>query len=119
MVYLGYLLFARYVITRHHRRGIRQMKAERYSEAITAFEASLAFFSRHTLLDKYRYVTLLSGSAACYREMALCNIAFAYSQLGDGAKARAVYERTVQEFPGSGLAKAALKLMDSAEQSCR
>ena len=49
--------------------------------------------------------------------MALNNIAFAYGQIGDGKKAKEYYERLLTEFPRSGIAKAALKMIDSFEKS--
>ncbi|WP_144803871.1 tetratricopeptide repeat protein [Maribacter sp. MAR_2009_72] len=52
-----------------------------------------------------------------YREMALANIGYCYSQIGDGKKAKEYYERTLKEFPGSGLAKSALNMMNSVEQT--
>ena len=58
---------------------------------------------------------LLSASAASYREMALLNEAFALGQLGRRPEARAIYESTVEEFPDSGMAEAALNLMGPSE----
>ncbi|PHQ61052.1 MAG: hypothetical protein COC08_06375 [Maribacter sp.] len=52
-----------------------------------------------------------------YREMALANIGFCYSQIGDGIKSKEYYERTLKEFPESGLAKSALKMMSAMEKN--
>ena len=60
---------------------------------------------------------MMSPSAMSYREMALINIAFAYSQIGNGIKAKEYYQQTQQEFPDSGMANAALKMIESVEQS--
>jgi hypothetical protein len=46
--------------------------------------------------------------------MALANLAFCYSQIGQGAEARHHYELCLERFPNSGLATSALRLMDSA-----
>ena len=59
---------------------------------------------------------MMSASAISYREMALCNIAFCYSQLGDGQKAESYYRRALDEFPNSALAVAALRMIESVRQ---
>jgi hypothetical protein len=50
-----------------------------------------------------------------YREMALCNAAFAYSQLGDGARAIYLYEQTLLEFPDSSLAASSLQMLRAGQ----
>jgi tetratricopeptide (TPR) repeat protein len=116
-VYLGYSFLVRMVLTRYHRRGMRHIKQYRFADAIADFEASYTFFSRHEWIDRFRSVILLSASATSYREMALLNIAFCYSQLGNGAEATQYYRRTLAEFPDSGMAIAALRLIESVEHT--
>ncbi|MEN9639008.1 MAG: hypothetical protein RLZZ262_876, partial [Bacteroidota bacterium] len=70
---------------------------------------------KYSWVDKYRYLTLLSSSKMTYREMGLCNIAFCYGQIGQGAKARAFYEQVRTEYPDNGIALIALNLMSSVE----
>ena len=48
--------------------------------------------------------------------MALLNIAFCYSQIDQGKKAKEYYQRVLNEFPESGMATAALKMIDSIEK---
>ena len=48
-----------------------------------------------------------------YKEMALNNIGFCYSQIGQGKVSKEYYERTLKEFPDSGIAKVALRLLNS------
>ena len=103
----------KFLISGKLRKGIKLIKREGYLEAINCFEKSYDFFKRYNWVDKYRYITLLSSSRMSYKEIALNNIAFCYSQMGDGAKAKEWYERTLEEFPGSGMAIAALKFIDS------
>ncbi len=74
------------------------------------FEASLELFKRFPWVDKYRYF-FGSGSAWSYREMGLNNVAFAHSQIGERERAIQLYHDLLEEFPDSGLAKAALKMM--------
>jgi hypothetical protein len=39
--------------------------------------------NRYAWIDKYRFIIMLDSSAIAYSEMALCNIAYSYIQLGD------------------------------------
>ena len=98
VMYIAYLVVARRVIPRWHRRGIKLVKAGAYADAIPAFEQSYAFFSNHQWLDSKRYLVLLSSSKISYREMALISIAVSYGQLGEGAKSKEYYEKTLKEF---------------------
>jgi tetratricopeptide (TPR) repeat protein len=84
-------------------------------EALPLFEKSVAYFSKNRWIDKYRFITLLSSSGLTYREMGLCNIAFCYSQTGNGLKAKEVYTQTLQEYPENGLANAGLNMLTSLE----
>jgi hypothetical protein len=93
------------------------MRGRKWEAAIPHFESSYAFFSAHQWIDRFRSVILMSPSAASYREMALVNVAFCYSQLGHGTEAKSVYERALREFPGSPVASSALKLIESAESA--
>lgn len=60
---------------------------------------------------------MLSSSKMSYREMALANIGFCYGQIGNGEQSKVYYEKTLLEFPESGLAKSALKLITAAESN--
>ena len=115
--YLVYSIGSRFLIPRAHRRGMRLFRRQQYEQAISAFHESYDFFTRNVWLDRYRAAIMLSPSAMTYREMALCNIAFCYSQIGEGGKAKDYYRRALAEFPNNGLAQAALRLIESAEQS--
>lgn len=114
---IGYLLthfLLRYLVPRNHRKGISLFKSGRYSQAIGEFEKSYAYFTRHAWIDKYRMIVLFSSSKISYREMALLNMAFCYTQLGDGGRAKEYYEEALEKFPDSEIAKSALKMLDSA-----
>ena len=113
--YLAISLGLRISIPKDHRKGITLVKEHRFLEAIPHFEKSYEFFTHNLWIDKYRFLTLLSSSNISYREMALCNIAFCYSQTGDGKKAIEYYTRALQEFPGSMIAQMALKMLHSTE----
>lgn len=115
LTYLLISLTLRNLIPKEHRKGIKKTKAEKFEEAILDFEKSYTFFKKHEWIDKYRFITLFSSSKMSYQEMALANIGFCYSQIGNGRKSKEFYERTLLEFPDSGLAKSALKMLNSME----
>ncbi len=104
------------LIAREHRRGLKLVSQQRFNEAIPHFLQSYDFFDQRRWLDNYRAIFLLSPSAISYREMALNNVGFCYSQIGDGANARKYYEQCLARFPQSGIAAAALKMMNAASE---
>ena len=111
MLFVSFSLKA--LIVKQHLQGIDLVKQKKFAEAIPYFERSLAYFSKNAWVDKYRFLTLLSSSKMGYREMGLCNIAFCYSQIGDGAKAKTVYQQVLNEYPDNGLANGALNMLNS------
>ena len=113
MAYLAYSIGSRQLIARAHRAGVRLVKQQRFADAIPTFQESFDFFERHPWVDRFRSLILMSASAASYREMALANIAFCYGQLGNGEQCRTYYQKCLERFPGSGLATAALRMLDS------
>jgi tetratricopeptide (TPR) repeat protein len=113
--YLIISFLLRYSIPTHHRAGMNLVKHKNYKDAIPYFIKSYDFFSKHAWVDKYRYITLLSSSLMCYREMALNNIAFCYGQIGEGLLAEEYYLRTLSEYPNNEMAKAALNLINAGK----
>jgi len=105
------------ILTGDHRQGIKSVKQGKFAEAIPFYQKSAAYFSGNAWVDKYRFLTMLSSSKMTYREMGLCNIAFCYSQLGDGAKAREFFEQALKDYPENGIATSALKMLDSADNT--
>ena len=114
LIYMLISFSLRRLLPGAHRRGIALFKKKDYEAAILEFRKSYDFFSKHQWIDKFRYLTLLSSSQIGYREMALLNIAFCYGQIGEGAKSKEYYQKTLKEFPDSEMATASLKMFDSA-----
>lgn len=115
--FLLYTLISRLILAREHRRGMRHIRRADFEGAIPHFEESYRFFSDHAWVDRYRCLTMMTASAMNYREMALLNIAFCRTQLGDGVRGREYYERALREYPGSPIALVALKMMDSVRET--
>lgn len=115
---LTYLVFSfslRNLVPKSHRNGIRKMSQDNFMGAIEDFKNSYLFFDNNEWVDKFRVITMFSPSAMSYKEMAINNIAFCYGQLGDGQKSKEYYEKYLSEYPNSGLAKAALRLLNSVK----
>lgn len=117
--YLVYSVLSRGLLTRHHRRGMDLTRREEYPQAISEFEQSYAFFSKYAWVDQYRSVTMMTPAAMSFREMALINIAYCQRKLGDIRKAKATYERVLQEFPNSVMARSGLEAIEAKELSAR
>jgi tetratricopeptide (TPR) repeat protein len=113
LYYLYLFTVVRY-LRRHHKNGVRLFKSGNFREAIPEFEASYRFFDTHRWVDKGSVLTMSSISPYTYRELALLNIGFCYSQIGEGAKAKQFYEQTLREYPNNGL-KATLNMIAAIE----
>jgi hypothetical protein len=105
----------RLVLTPEHRRGIALLRAANFSEAAPQFEASYAALNRRPWIDRFRLLVLGSGGSMTYREMALCNAAFAYSQIANGSRAIELYEQALREFPKSALAASSLQMLRAGQ----
>lgn len=105
----------RTLIPKDHREGISLVGKKKFAAAIPRFEDSYRFFEKYNWVDKYRYVTMLNSSAMSFQEMALCNIAYCYTQLDNKIQAKKYYQRALDEFPESGLAQAGLQYIESLE----
>ena len=116
IIYLAISFLLRFGIPFHHRKGIALFKKGSFVEAIPFFKKSYVFFKRNAWIDKYRYILLLSPSRVSYTEMALLNIAFCYGQSGDGKRSKEYYKKTLSEFPDSEMAKASLRMFESAKE---
>lgn len=117
IVFLALTTILRFSMAFHHRRGMWYFKKKKYKEAIEMYKKSYLYFSKHPWIDRFRYITLFSSSKISYKEMALLNIAFSYSQIGDGENSEKYYKKTQSEFPDSEMAKTALKMIDSIKEN--
>ena len=114
LTYLILSFGSRKILAKDHNQGMKLSKEQKFNEAIKYYEKSVEYFKNNEWIDKYRFLTLFSASKMSYREMGLNNIAFCYSQIGNGIKAKEYYEKTLTEYPNSILAKTALNMINSA-----
>jgi tetratricopeptide (TPR) repeat protein len=96
-------------------KGIKLVRQEKFQEAIPYFEHSYDFYERNSWIDKYRFLVVFSSSKISYREINLCNIAFCYGQLQQKEKCIEAYQRALQHFQDSSLAKSALRVLEAKE----
>ena len=115
ITYLTLSISLRNLVPKSHREGLNLTKEHKFENAIPKFENSYKFFTENNWIDKYRFIILLSSSKMSYREMSLCNIAFCYSQIGNGQKSIEYYKKTLAEYPENGLAQTGLKMLTSTE----
>lgn len=119
LMYYGFTITLRGIVAPAHVKGMRLIKRENYEEAIVCFQCSYDYFERHQWVDRFRFITMFSCSGVAYREMALCNIAFCYGQLGEGEKAGLYYQKVLDQFPDNMLAKMSLNLINSLLEKSR
>ena len=109
-IYIGSIIFfvlsisLQQIIPASHNKGMKAIKKNDFKTALEHFNNSVDFFTRYNWVDKYRAITLLSTAKMSYREMALCNMAFCYSQKNEAEKAKDLYEQILKEYPDNGVA---------------
>lgn len=116
----AYLIFCRLMrarFLRDHREGMKAYYSQRFQDAISHFESSYRFFSVHRGLDTWRSLLFGVANPNPYRVIALCNMAYCWSQAGDGTRAITLYEQVLQEEPDCALAKASLNMLRSASSA--
>lgn len=116
VTYLLLSMLLKLVIAKDQRRGMRYLKSGMYEDAIEYFEKSHDFFSKYDWIDKYRFITLLSLSRICFKEMALVNIGYCYVQMSDRTKAESYYRKALAEFPDSEIAKSTLAFLSNDDE---
>ncbi len=120
-IFLGVLIFLllfftlRTFIPRDHRKGMKLVKGEHWSEAIESFKASHDYFKANDWIDRYRIFTMFSSTKMSYREMSLYNIGFCQTQLGNGEEAIATYNRLLELNPKNAHATYALNMLQSVQ----
>ena len=113
-----FLVFGmRRIFTGSHRRGLALVKKGDFSGAIPLFQASYDEMVARPWIDRFRW--LLLGSASCwsYREMALCNCGFCFSQIGESHKMEECYRKALAEFPQSVLANTAIRMLETLRKN--
>ncbi len=117
MCYLLYSVISRHLILTFHRKGTKALHREKHEEALALFTKSKQFFERYSWLDKYRYFTMMSPSSFSYKEIAMMNIAFTYSQQEKFDLTKKAYVELLEEYPNNIVATNAMKLIEDAKKN--
>lgn len=94
----GYL---KIIIPRAHRKGLYYLRKGEFEGAVYMFGRSYDFFNKHSYLEKYRALLLLSLSAFEYREMAIMNIIYCYEKTGNREQAKKYHSQLKKEYPNN------------------
>ena len=114
LIYVLYHVLVKWFVELPMSRGLKLIQARKFEEAISEFENAYRFYIRYKWIDRARFGLLISSNVS-FREMALINIAFCYSQIGQGTKSKEYYQRILVEFPESSFAKVALTAIKAFE----
>lgn len=96
---LSYLVLAwclRLIFQKHHRNGMKFLRAKNYSNAAAAFQTSHDFFEKHPAIDKYRFITMFSSNAIPYQQMALNNMGICYLYMDEAGKALEAFKNLAE-----------------------
>ncbi|MEE4298319.1 MAG: tetratricopeptide repeat protein [Pseudomonadales bacterium] len=115
---LLHVLCSRLLFTGDHQLALWHQAQQEYELAIPRLEASLRYFERHPLLDRLRFLLLLSPTGYRYRELALLGLGHCNAQLGR-LEAREYYEACLRLNPRNTTARAALVLMQKGAELAR
>ena len=116
IIHVVYQAIIKILIERPVTGGIKLIQKRKFEEAISLFEKAYQFYSQNKWIDQGRYFLLISSNVS-FREMTLVNIAFCYSQIGNGLKSKEYYQRILAEFPESAFAEVSLNAIKAFEVS--
>lgn len=87
------------------------MGEERYREAAAKFESGYNIFSERRWTDRYRAISMLDYTGMDWREIMLANMATNLALAGDRERAIELYQKCLELYPASRLAKPALRFL--------
>ena len=97
--------------------GVRLMREDRYEEAIPYIDEDVAYFTKRSWIDRYRFLLMISSSPRTYRELCLCNKAWCLLQTGKVKESKALYESVLSEYPGNIVAQTQLNTINMVQQN--
>jgi hypothetical protein len=98
-------------------KSIRLIKEEKFGEAIPYIERSIQYYNKHSWIDKYRFLLMVSSSKRGIRESSICNLGFCLLQSGNAKAAKEVYEDVLRQYPENTIAKIQLKTINTVANS--
>ena len=98
-------------------KSIRLIKEEKFGEAIPYIERSIEFYDKHSWIDKYRFLLMVSSSKRGIRESSICNLGFCLLQTGQVKAAKKVYEEVLRQYPENTVAQVQLRTINTVTNS--
>jgi tetratricopeptide (TPR) repeat protein len=98
-------------------KSIRLIKEEKFGEAIPYIERSIEFYNKHSWIDKYRFLLMVSSSKRGIRESSICNLGFCLLQIGQVKAAKEVYEDVLRQYPENTVAIIQLRTINTISNS--
>ena len=99
LTYFALAWTLRLTLQRHHRKGMKYMRQGNYEAAAKAFESSYTFFTTHSWIDRYRFITMFCSNAIPFRQMALNNLGLCYVYMNESAKALEALQKLAEINP--------------------
>lgn len=99
-IFMVYRIGVREGLCRDHRAGVRLTRSGDFRGGLEAFKRSEAFWSRHRLLDRFRWLLLGSSGPYPFATLARYNQAYCLSRLNRVNEAMARVEEVLAENPG-------------------
>lgn len=112
MAFIAIVFLLQWMIPHHHRQGLALIRQNNFTEAFLCFQESYDYFTKNAWMDNYRAFVIFSVSRISYKEMALLNMAYCVLQMKEVEKAKKLYERTLEEYPNSEMAKIAIDFLN-------
>jgi hypothetical protein len=94
-------------------KSIRLIREEKFGEAIPYIERSIEFYNKHSWIDKYRFLLMVSSSKRGLRESSICNLGFCLLQGGQVKAAKEVYEDVLRQYPENTIARSELRTINA------
>ncbi len=92
--------------------GIKLIREAKFDQAIPVVEKTIDYYTKHSWIDKYRFLLLISSAKRTIRESSICNLAYCYLQVGDIKNAKEIYQDVLIQYPENINAKSMLRTIN-------
>lgn len=92
--------------------GIKLIREAKFGEAIPFIEKTIGYYTKHSWIDKYRFLLLISSAKRTIRESSICNLAYCHLQVGDIKKAKEIYHDILIQYPENINAESMLRTIN-------
>lgn len=99
------------LILKDNYKGVQLAKKQKIEEAMQSFQDGLNYLSKHSWIDKYRWLVLFSASKYTYREIIMCNVASCLIRMNRKDEASILLNSINEQYPGNKLASAMITII--------